>query len=1560
MNGTDLFADIISEKDSSPDIFQDIISEPEAPVPEPRSLLQKMGIPKYSEAVAAYQALRGIKPRQISTLGESAQLFYEQAMTPGVTGTAPYIEKGLKYSLTPPGLALRLLPKKTEEDVRKAVAEGAAEYAVEPLTSPFGVATAGAAGLLKGIVGKAAGAGFAAMSAPAVGQSASDLLSAIKARNIPMMTKSAIGLLSSLGMAAAGTHAATRPTPKIAPKVEVPAPIPESTITGPIAETRPERLLRKPAIEMPAPESPPQNLTELELFLEQERIRERQTVPEPVKRPVQEAPPIIGEEPKAVEWELITPEKYAFEDEMRRISERERLPGEFEGTYPPTAEQLGTFQSREFVPELSELTGQAPEIEKLPAKLKPPSTPLVTAEQIRASKKGIIAGSVMEEWANRVYGRGDLGTLATPQGVAAWAVREAAFLEREAMSFADWSARMVKEHGPEIKAHLEAIWDQAQNYINIYRARKDKYNAIHGKGETVLRPLRAQPGEGEGKVPVGRAIEETAVRGEPVEAKAGEVTPTEGRAVLGDLAKTIPVKMPEGFKDLPPVPEGHTRIYHGEGAVGGAGSGQAWGHGDPDYVAKFGKDMYYMDVPNEVANAARQKVLEMGKGTAGKEGTKGYIFKDELVDWTKNWKKIEGEATPEIQVLDASIIPEPQPGIIAGSPLESWANNILAEGRLASFGSPKTIAAIAIKEAAFLEREARTFASFTARMIREHGPKIKPYLQQIWDQSQNYYDRSLAAKAPRPTPSAAAAPPPTTAPQPSTPSPTPPTPPQGLQSSVPAVNWLRRNYKAMGTLFKAGSNRKIMTGTFDASDNMSKIAGQQARKGLEIGQKEIELEAATAVREAKGDRNNLQTFLAQSQKGGNKKAEAAVRYAINNWDRLQDLTKRAGKLFDDEINFENLNGIDVDYTPGYVPHIYDTDLLMGTGRPFVISGRRGLGGTAFKKGRTFNTIFDAIEMGYTPKTLNIAHLAEHRIRTGQQLINRKHWADGLKSVYDPTDQLPIVTDLIRKQRASGQGFYETAPWGFVPMEIIPGHRVAVHEAYLNLFRALNGTSAISSTVPGQALLRLAGGIKHGLLVFDTYHASRISQKELVLTGKVSYGKGQSLLEYADRDLARAVNAGLIPQEIANWVVANRPTANLLIKAGLNVGRIHEALFPEFIRKIWGLGTFNKWVFEKLTRGAMMESGLIEFERVKNARPDLSDVQVARQVARDLNFYFGNIGRQGIFKSQTMLDMSRLVGLAPQWVESMAQTETRGMLQTAKGLTYDPIVHKNILIGTLGKGIGQGLLAYFIGTQILNLATRRQFTWQNEEEGHKLDAWIPDVTGKSKGFFLSPFSVVAELTHDAIRYSHTEPSKLAVAARIASNKLSPIFRAGIVLLSGEQYDKRYIVNDWNRIKAAGIALAPTPIPASPILKGVEYPGQIQRQLTASMGVKTEPAPTASTQIRDKARRFMESEGKKRDIIFQRTEEPGYGDLRNALRRDDKKEALKIINRLLESHKEKDIRETMKSAKDRAFTSKKLETKFKDTLTDKELDLYDQARQESDDEYQKFLEVWEQVK
>lgn len=696
-------------------------------------------------------------------------------------------------------------------------------------------------------------------------------------------------------------------------------------------------------------------------------------------------------------------------------------------------------------------------------------------------------------------------------------------------------------------------------------------------------------------------------------------------------------------------------------------------------------------------------------------------------------------------------------------------------------------------------------------------------------------------------------------PEPITPPETPPSP--QAMGIVPAMHRtaavaakLQRTYEGLKTAWATRKPKANMAAHMDAADNIARIAGAQRGNSVRLlVPNEMDRKAITFVIEANGDRAKLDEFTDQVATK-DLSYRKIIEHAKANWNRLKPLADQVSDIMDRQRLFEEVSGIDTDEVEAYIKHAYDMDILMGSRRPVILAGGRGTGlTTGFRKQRVFDTYAQAIEAGFKPKSLDSAVLVDSRVAAGTKLVNRLNWGNALRDIVDPTSDKPIVTSLIRQPKGT-----EVPPLGYTVNEIIPGVRIAVHEGYESLFNALKGHSVIGELevagVPiGQLLLKTEGAIKHGILFIDSYHLFRIGQRDLSLMNTVSYKKGTSLLDYSDNDLSRAVSQKLITQEMSDYAKANRPVANLLIRQGLNVGQIQDALYADVAKAIPLLGRVagpvNDFIFQKLTRGAMMESGIREFHRVKELSTELSDAEIARRVSRDINFYFGNIGRQGLFKSKTAQDLARLIFLAPQWVESMARTELRSVGQLAQGVAgkfdvglFGEGPYKTMLTGTLARGVAKHLLWYFVATQLLNLAFRGKPTWENPEKGHKLDAFIPGFPrdtpflGKrsnTTGYFFSPFGTIAELTHDMVRYWQTKHSLFDPIAKIITNKESPLTRAASVLMTGKDYSGTAILGTKEQLKAAAYQLAPLPI----LVKGAQK--DIERQMASTVGLKIEP-------------------------------------------------------------------------------------------------------------------------
>lgn len=643
----------------------------------------------------------------------------------------------------------------------------------------------------------------------------------------------------------------------------------------------------------------------------------------------------------------------------------------------------------------------------------------------------------------------------------------------------------------------------------------------------------------------------------------------------------------------------------------------------------------------------------------------------------------------------------------------------------------------------------------------------------------------------------------------------------------PAVDYFRR----------AGSRERVAQ-LLDAADNTARVGARQAANWIRSSVKNpLDRQALTFIIEANGDASRLAEFATQI---GTKHPEStrAIEWAQRNWTRLQPMAQRVQAQFDVQRQKELASGINSAYVEGYVKHAYGPQGVMNrmsdTFEGIFDPGGVGLLSNAFKKERTYRTYADAIEASeLLPKKLDVADLLESRFAAGKRMQNRMEWASqALGHLSDPVDHLPITTTLVHNPKTGGM----TAPKGYVAKQVLPELRIAVKQEYAPVIDALTGESFLRNRPLGQAALATAATIKHGVLLFDTFHAMRVMFNHSMLTGRNPLSqKGLTLLEHNDADLMGMVRRKEIAPEMMSWAQRNRPTADLLMKNGLNVGRLAESLDTKLIEELpilkQTIAPFNKWVFEKLTRSAMMESALLEFERYKDIQPSWTDEQIAGHVAKQINIYYGNLMKQGIFKSQSARDVLQLMFLAPQWVESMAQKEVRAAGQAGKAALTAPM-QRAFKVGTLAKGVGSGLLFMGIATQLLNLQTRGHFTWDNPEEDHKLDAYLPI----GKGLWMSPMGVPAEITHDVLRYNASEPEdKTRVGARIMKNKLSPLARAADTFVEGENWKGERLMTTGEVLKEMGKSLAPTPIAASAAMND-----QWQRALLSSVGLKTEAA------------------------------------------------------------------------------------------------------------------------
>lgn len=681
----------------------------------------------------------------------------------------------------------------------------------------------------------------------------------------------------------------------------------------------------------------------------------------------------------------------------------------------------------------------------------------------------------------------------------------------------------------------------------------------------------------------------------------------------------------------------------------------------------------------------------------------------------------------------------------------------------------------------------------------------------------------------------------------------------------------------------------------------------------------------------------------------------AIDFAKANFNKLKPVAENYGDITLKQWQAENSAGQTTPYRPGYVMHAQD--IADPAGFESISGSSGGDGATGFRMMREHATLADSIAAGVDPKSINSVDLLRSRLASGQKLVNRNAWADSLQDLKDPTNKLPVATNAVVETRPDGTT-YNTVPDGYQPEQF--GNRtLAVQKGYGGIFKAITDPSALSQEefIP---MLQKANALGKSVnLLFDTFHLGRIAMWDSAIKASglktfkapfPSYGQGLTLMDHSPEEITKMAQAGEVPQAWLPKVLQNKATLDLLEKNGMNSGRVADAMHQEWVRNIPGIGQFNKFVFEKFQRGAMSEIGLLEHERQRAMYPDLTDDQVARKVATDVNTRFGNFGRQGIFKSRTFQDLARMVVLAPQWNEGLIKSELGAVKQGAAAIK-DAVVNRRLASGMLARGTATMVLGQLAANQLINHFTRGKPTWENQEEGPsaKLSAWIPDKIGGSAGFFLNPTALAAETSHLFEKNLEKDPSWQKAMASYGRSRLSALGRPIATFITKTDGLGRPI-KSGDLAKEVSKSAIPVPIASDAAASAFKqlksgqpsesFAGQYQKQLMATVGLKTDNAPSPEQRIYSLARDFNRGKGVPEQPQFAASD---FEPLTSALRIGNKNDARDAIEELLQHKTPAEIEKHYTTQAHSPFTGKHTrEAQFLATLNPEQAATYQLAR------------------
>lgn len=775
---------------------------------------------------------------------------------------------------------------------------------------------------------------------------------------------------------------------------------------------------------------------------------------------------------------------------------------------------------------------------------------------------------------------------------------------------------------------------------------------------------------------------------------------------------------------------------------------------------------------------------------------------------------------------------------------------------------------------------------------------------------------------------------------------------------------------------REGANLKeTLASTNEAAENQAKATAREAYTTVfnelkrTVGKKEIGI-AADAIgfrieagqEKGKTRLKEMRKQIEESTKADPKwkaRATAAIDYAIDNYDKLKKPAELYRGFTDAQAVREQAAGMPTLKRDNYVMHAQDID--DGTWIDKALgAGGSGMSptGASNRKNRVFDTHADSIAAGTNPKTLNALELLQRRISAGETGVNLRQWQQSLHNYIDAKTKQPIAMKPERVERADGSYYYQ-APKGY-KLEMLGNTPVAVKKEYRGIISDLTDPSWWSKSENRKMVQKLNATGKSINLLIDTFHLGRLAIQQSILKSasltdmrvpRPSFKEGLNILDHSPDEMRKMAKNGEISPESLPDLLDKKKNLGILTAAGLNTGHIADSMHQEFVRSIPGIGDINKFIFEKFQRGAMAESALMEFERQKKSYSDLTPQEVAKQVARDINTRFGNLGKQGWFKSRSMQDMTRLIALAPQWNEGLIKSEIGGVRQIGQSIV-DAATGKRFAMGALGRDMIAGTLGIFVANQIINQMTRGKFTWENPEEewGAKLSAWIPDkVGGKSSGFFLNPLGVTAEISHLLLtRYERTGNS-WAPIVDFARSRASALARPAWTFFLGKS-------GLGGNIKPSEIyketlkSAVPAPIGASSAVSAVRgavtggntevYPGQFQKQAMQSFGVKTDTAPSPEQRISALAREFNRTKKIEPAAEFYAGD---YTDLIAALRRNNPSDIKTELQSLMEKKTHDEIAKHFKSWGAHPFTGQKgRETEFIRTLNSEQRAAYVRAQ------------------
>ena len=691
---------------------------------------------------------------------------------------------------------------------------------------------------------------------------------------------------------------------------------------------------------------------------------------------------------------------------------------------------------------------------------------------------------------------------------------------------------------------------------------------------------------------------------------------------------------------------------------------------------------------------------------------------------------------------------------------------------------------------------------------------------------------------------------------------------------LPDLDTIKDITTKVGALIKGDKVKETLSYMKDATSNLvaknsneaaSSISGLLERQTkVKDAKNSLPRQALTFAVESQGSVDALLKFkkqITESTKADKKeRADAllAINYAINNFDKLKPVADQYSKKMEEEAQWEEKAGRKIERRKGYVMH-----LAEDTGDA-----------TSFTHAREYNTMADRISAGVESKSLDAVELMRSRVARGQQVyVQSKVFMDNARKLKDDKGN-PVIGTYKEVSRGEGHAPDYQVPEGYKEVQV-GLHKLPVLKDYAETLQALTSPSWFMQSAVGRGLMETRGVGKHLTLGFDTFHMGRLAT--FAAASKLGTGhmpvfspkKGVMLLDNTVEELNAKAKAGQIDAKDLPELVEKKRIIDLGIKTGFNAGRVVDQFNQHWTEKIPVSGQFQNYLFNHFQRGVMADVYTAAFDVYKKQMPGHTDAAVARQLSKDLNDVFGTRGRQGWVKSRTGQDLLSLFFLAPQWTEGRIASEVGAVTGTVKAVGQ-VMQGKRPALNMQSRVVGTTILAYLLGNQVINMMTTGHSTFDNED-GHKLDAFIPDVMSGSTGYWLNPTSNAEEVFHTLHKSMEKEGGDAWQAwLDFMGGRLSTVARPLGVGITGKQYgitgpdvprldgEKFSIKGPSGAAKFKGMVKAAIPIPIGVPELINEMSGtpnqQDEKQMLSRIGLKVDSATNPPADKKTKSKKY----------------------------------------------------------------------------------------------------------